>query len=837
LRVRTALISAIYRKSLRLSNTAKKEMTVGETTNLMQIDTQRFMDLCLWLNLAWACPLQIVLAMYFLWQVLGPASLAGRVLHTGPFFSLLTILRLGLAVMILLIPLNAVIAANMRRLQLAQMKQKDKRTKIMDEILTGIKILKLYAWENSFRDKVTKRYPAINMKSFAQVLGIRATEINFLKRLAYFNAVMTFLWTCAPVVIALASFAAFVLSGDGDHVLDASTAFVSLALFNLLRMPMNLLPMLLVQLVQCQVSLKRIDRFMNAAELDPYAVGRNSKASHAVHVDKADFAWDAVEGEKVKSNLTDIDLQVADGLLVAVVGPVGAGKSSLLNALLGEMERVKGNVNIRGKVCYVPQVAWIQNGTVRYNITFGEPYERRKYDKVLSVCALRPDLATLPGGDQAEIGERGINLSGGQKQRLSLARATYSEGDVYLLDDPLSAVDAHVGAHLFAQVVGPGGMLDDKTRILVTHSARFLPKCDRIVVMKDGGISEAGTYPELLAAGGEFADFLIQYLADEKEANNGGEGEEGQDRRLSVMSGSELEELAQNLEAALGAERFHRQLSVAKTRSRSATSGTASTTSNVPFKVGGFQPRSRQNAERSHNPPKRRVSHVSALSSGGLAKPGDPCLLASDDEKEVMDGVEGRELSPGQALIEAEQAEEGSVKLTVYAYYSKSVGIWMCVMTVVMFFIFQGFSAGSSIWLSAWSTDPLASVDDGVRDKYLAVYGVLGIFQGVAVMIAAMALSIGCLNAASRLHEAMLNRVLRAPMSFFDTTPLGRILNRFSKDIDVVDVVLPMIIRGLMTQLLTVLGKVEVILSPKMPFLFQAPSSSYASPIPSSSAS
>ncbi len=195
--------------------------TVGETTNLMQIDSQKFMDLCLYLNLIWSCPLQIGLALYFLWGILGPSSLA------------------GLAVMILLIPLNAVIASRMRRLQLRQMLNKDRRTKLMDEILNGIKILKLYAWETSFEQKV---------------LRIRRTEIRSLRWLAYYSAGMTFLWTCAPVVIALASFATFVLSSP-DNILDANTAFVSLTLFNILRIPMNLLPILLVYLVSERVRL------------------------------------------------------------------------------------------------------------------------------------------------------------------------------------------------------------------------------------------------------------------------------------------------------------------------------------------------------------------------------------------------------------------------------------------------------------------------------------------------------------------------------------------------------------------------------------------------------
>ena len=210
LRVKTALISAIYRKSVKLSANGRSGMTVGETTNLMSIDTQKFMDLMLYLNFIWASPLQIALAVYFLWGILGPSSLA------------------GLAVMVLMIPANSIVASKMKKYQISQMKDKDRRCKLMDEILNGIKVLKLYAWERSFEEKV---------------LEIRKSEANALIKAAYLNAFTSFLWTSAPFLVALASFATFVLI-DENNVLDANTAFVSLTLFNLLRVPLNILPML-----------------------------------------------------------------------------------------------------------------------------------------------------------------------------------------------------------------------------------------------------------------------------------------------------------------------------------------------------------------------------------------------------------------------------------------------------------------------------------------------------------------------------------------------------------------------------------------------------------------
>ena len=235
LRIRTALIAAIYRKALRMSNAARKSSTVGEIVNLMSVDAQRFMNLTAYINMLWSAPLQICLAIYFLWEILGPSVLA------------------GLAVMIILIPLNGVIANKVKTLQIRQMKSKDERVKLMNEVLNGIKVLKLYAWEPSFEK---------------QILGIRTKEIQVLKEAAYLNAGTSFIWSCAPFLVSLVTFATFVLI-DEKNVLDSTTAFVSLSLFNILRFPLSMLPMMISSMVQASVSVKRINDFMNKDELDP----------------------------------------------------------------------------------------------------------------------------------------------------------------------------------------------------------------------------------------------------------------------------------------------------------------------------------------------------------------------------------------------------------------------------------------------------------------------------------------------------------------------------------------------------------------------------------------
>ncbi|CAG2186409.1 ABCC3 [Mytilus edulis] len=479
MRLRTSIIAAVYNKMLKLSSSARRAATVGEIVNLMAVDAQRFMDLMTYFHTIWSGPFQIALSLYFLWQLLGPSILA------------------GFGVMVLLIPINAVIAKKSRDLQMKQMRLKDSRIKLMNEVLNGIKVLKLYAWEPSFEK---------------QILDIRNKELVVLRRMAYLNAVVSFTWTTAPFLVSLVTFAVYVMI-DPANILDADKAFVSLSLFNILRFPLSMLPQVISMLVQASVSLKRIQTFLNNDELDYSAFSRDINAKHAITIEKGVFSWE----KESTATLKEMSIEIPDGSLVAVVGQVGCGKSSLLSAILGEMDTISGKVNVKGSMAYVAQQAWIQNTTLQNNILFGKNLNQSEYDKVVDGTALRPDLEILPGGDQTEIGEKGINLSGGQKQRVSLARAVYQDADVYLLDDPLSAVDSHVGKHIFDEVLGPNGLLRNKTRILVTHGISFLSKVDIIITLVDGKISEMGSYSDLISHAGAFAEFLKNYLNEELE--------------------------------------------------------------------------------------------------------------------------------------------------------------------------------------------------------------------------------------------------------------------------------------------------------------------------------
>ncbi|XP_032311198.1 multidrug resistance-associated protein 1 isoform X23 [Drosophila ananassae] len=720
LRIRTALINAIYRKALRISNSTKKESTVGEIVNLMAVDAQRFMELTTYLNMIWSAPLQIGLALFFLWQQLGPSVLA------------------GLAVMIILIPVNGVIASRIKTYQIRQMKYKDERVKLMNEVLSGIKVLKLYAWEPSFEK---------------QVLDIRDKEIATLRSTAYLNASTSFLWSCAPFLVSLVTFATYVLI-DENNVLDATKTFVSLSLFNILRFPLTMLPMLITNLVQTQVSVNRINKFLNSEELDPNSVLHDPSKPHPMSIENGEFSW----GDEI--TLRNINIEVRKSSLVALVGTVGSGKSSVVQAFLGEMEKLAGVVNTVGKLAYVPQQAWIQNATVRDNILFGQTYDRKRYNKVIDACALRADIDILSAGDQTEIGEKGINLSGGQKQRISLARAVYSDADLYLLDDPLSAVDAHVGKHIFEEVIGPKGMLARKSRVLVTHGVTFLPQVDSIYVMKAGEISESGTFDQLVKNKGAFADFIIQHLQDGNE-----EEEELNQIKRQISSTADDPELIGSVEKAIKLARTE-SLSDSINREEHLI-GSVTSADSLMGRGNSLRRRA-----------KRQDSHDSVASAASLKKKQE---------------VEGK-------LIETEKSQTGGVDFAVYKHYIKSVGIFLSVATLVLNFVFQAFQIGSNLWLTKWANDQRVENDTSLRDMYLGVYGAFGFGQVLTNFFSSLAISLGCLECSRVLHNTLLHFNLRWPMELFDTTPLGRVVNRFSKDIDTIDIILPLNIRVVLMQ-------------------------------------
>lgn len=737
IQIRSSIMTAVYRKALLLSNTSRRESTLGEIVNLMAIDSQCLSDAILYLNLSIAAPLIIAIAIGELWQILGPSALA------------------GLTVLILLIPANSILANKIKILQVTQMEHKDSRIKLITEIISGIKVLKLYAWEVSFA---------------AQVDSIRNSEIKVMKKIAFIQALLSFVFSTTPYFVTLVSFTTFVMVSE-ENTLDVQNTFVAIALINILNVPLTILPNTVAHCIQANVSMKRLGKYFNLANIDIDAIKEDKEEDSAVAVYGGHFSWGDLKNEE-HWKLKDIDMTVADKSLVAVVGSVGAGKSSIVSALLGEMQKENGRVIVNGKIAYVSQQAWLQNASLKENILWGEDFDVIKYQRVLEACALQPDLDMLPGGDETEVGEKGLNLSGGQKQRISLARAVYSNPDILILDDPLSAVDAHVGRHIFEKLIGPEGLTKGKTRILITHAIWVLPQVDEIFVVEDGRVVERGTYNKLLSEGGKFAQFLLQHITSSAEDEE-----------------EELEELYNQLEDTPVGQAFLRQVSLCSSGSDL-----------------------RSDLRRTNSTRRSRTISTESQFQGEYVHSARKSISTIDAKKE-----EGTSEEMKHILVKEENMEKGKVKLQVYHFYATSMG-YLRVLLPILFFVFaQGSKAGSNIWLSEYSM-PVGmtgnvTAEEFARFEFLTGYGGFGLGQCFFFFMGALSTWTGTLKAAENIHHGLLHNILHLPMSFFDTNPSGRVMNRMSKDMDALDSVLPLVINAFFTTFAQVLMTMIVIIS------------------------
>uniref|UniRef100_A0A452EJ78 Multidrug resistance-associated protein 1-like n=1 Tax=Capra hircus TaxID=9925 RepID=A0A452EJ78_CAPHI len=678
-KIKTAVIGLIYKKALLLSNVSRKQFSTGEIINLMVTDAQQLMDLMTNINLLWSAPFQILMAVSLLWQELGPAVLA------------------GVAVLVFVIPMNALVANRMKTLKKNQRKNKDKQIKLLNEILHGIKILKLYAWEPSYKKKI---------------IEIREQELEVQKSAGYLTVFSMLTLTCIPFLVSLATFGVYFLLDEGN-ILTATKVFTSMSLFNILRLPLFDLPMVISAVVQTRISLVHLEDFLSTEELLPHSIEANYIGDHAIGFINASFSWDKT-GTPV---LKDLNIKIPEGALVAVVGQVGSGKSSVLSAILGEMEKLKGVVQRKGSVAYVSQQAWIQNCILQENILFGSVMQKQLYERVLEACVLLPDLEQLPNGDQTEIGEKGVNISGGQKHRVCLARAVYSGADIYLLDDPLSAVDVRVAKQLFENVIGSSGMLRNKTRILVTHNLTLLPQMDLIVVMESGRVAQMGTYQEILSK-------------------------------------------TKNLTSLLQA--FNEQ-------------------------------------EKAH-----ALKQVSGINSRTVLK--DQILV--QDDRPLLDQRK-------QFSVRKEKIPVGGVKFSVILKYLQAFG-WLWVWLNVVTCLGQNLvGTGQNLWLSTWAKEAKHMNDftqwKQIRSNKLSIYGLLGLMQGLFVCSGAYVVTRGSLAASRVLHAQLLDNVLHLPLQFFETNPIGQVINRFTKDMFIIDMRFHYYLRTWVNCTLDVIGTVLVI--------------------------
>ncbi|XP_022924813.1 putative ABC transporter C family member 15 [Cucurbita moschata] len=459
LRLRAALISHIYQKGLRLSSQSRQNCSSGEIMNYMSVDIQRITDFSWFLNTVWMLPVQISLAMFILHTNLGVGSLGA--------------LAATLVVMSCNIPMTRI----QKNYQTKIMEAKDNRMKTTSEVLKNMKTLKLQAWDTQYLQKLE---------------SLRKVEHHWLWKSLRLMGISAFVFWGSPAFISVVTFGVCVLLGIE---LTAGRVLSALATFRMLQDPIFSLPDLLSALAQGKVSADRVSSYLHEDEIqqDSITYVSRDQTEFDIDIENGKFSWDL---EASKASLDQINLKVKRGMKVAVCGTVGSGKSSLLSCILGEIEKLSGTVKISGTKAYVPQCPWILSGNIRENILFGNDYESTKYNRTINACALAKDFELFSCGDLTEIGERGINMSGGQKQRIQIARAVYQDADIYLLDDPFSAVDAHTGTQLFEDCLM--GALKEKTVVYVTHQVEFLPAADLILVMQNGKISQAGGFEELL---------------------------------------------------------------------------------------------------------------------------------------------------------------------------------------------------------------------------------------------------------------------------------------------------------------------------------------------------
>ncbi|CAK7332377.1 unnamed protein product [Dovyalis caffra] len=462
IRVRAALSVLIYKKSLSVKFAGSSN---GKIINMINVDVERIGDFCWNIHGVWLLPFQVFLALLILYRNLGAAPSIAALSST-----------------ILVMVSNTPLASKQERLHSRIMEAKDSRIKATSETLKSMRVLKLYSWEPTFLKKL---------------LQLRETERDWLRRYLYTSAAIAFLFWASPTLVSVITFGVCILL---KTTLTTGTVLSALATFRILQEPIYNLPELISMIAQTKVSIDRVQDFLREEDQKKQIPCQISKSSDiAIEMKSGEYAWETIDQNSRKPTIKITkNMKIMKGYKVAVCGSVGSGKSSLLCSILGEIPRISGaGIKVHGTKAYVPQSAWIQTGTVRDNVLFGKDMNKDFYEDVLGGCALNQDIEIWADGDLTVVGERGMNLSGGQKQRLQLARAVYSNSDVYILDDPFSAVDAHTGTHLFKKCLMQ--LLSQKTVIYATHQLEFLDAADLVLVMKHGTIIQSGKYEELIA--------------------------------------------------------------------------------------------------------------------------------------------------------------------------------------------------------------------------------------------------------------------------------------------------------------------------------------------------
>uniref|UniRef100_A0A672SWR7 ATP-binding cassette sub-family C member 9-like n=1 Tax=Sinocyclocheilus grahami TaxID=75366 RepID=A0A672SWR7_SINGR len=715
--LRGALLAMIYNKILRLStsNMSMGEMTLGQINNLVAIETNQLMWFLFLCPNLWAMPVQIIMGVILLYYLLGDSAL------------------IGAGVILLLAPVQYLIATKLADTQKSTLDYSTDRLKKTTEILKGIKLLKLYAWENIFCDRVEET---------------RGKELTSLKTFALYTSMSIFMNAAIPIAAVLAT---FVTHAYIEEVrLSPAKAFASLALFHILVTPLFLLSTVVRFAVKALVSVQKLSEFLQSDEIgddswrngemymsleigkkfkyhgDTKAINRKGRyrmdnyeqpmrrqlrptETEDVAVNDGFFTW----GSNL-STLTDINIRIPTGQLTMIVGQVGCGKSSLLLAMLGEMQTISGKVYWSNKnrysVAYAAQKSWLLNATVEENITFGSPFNKQRYKAVIDACSLQPDIDLLPFGDQTEIGERGINLSGGQRQRICVARALYQNTNIVFLDDPFSALDIHLSDHLMQEGILKFLQDDKRTLVLVTHKLQYLIHADWIIAMKDGSVLREGTLKDIQTHDVELYEHW---------------------KTLMNRQDQELEKTEMESQTTLERKTLRR----------------------------AFYSREAKNQ------------------------------IDDEDEEEEVEEDDDDNMS-------TTTSRRSKIQWKMCCRYLSSGGFLMVFLMVSSKLAKHSVMVAIDYWLAV-TRHCLFIILCGAGIALCLITSLTVEFLGVA--------------AATNLHHNLLNKIIHAPIRFFDVTPLGQILNRFSADTNIIDQHIPPTLESLTRSTLLCLSAIGVI--------------------------